>query len=299
MSSARCSSFILKIPPETIDHILSFLIAAHDEPPPAAGSRGTKPVPQYHPHRNLKSASLISTLWRGPSQRRLFAQVVVRSSSEASHAAKLFQTSGLGECVRRLRVQAQYVELLSPVPTGTSWGDAPVTADEFATLLRLLPRVQELQLGCATFSKLPEFSTILPNVQTLRITTAPHDTAHALLRSLLRLTPNLETLELSYGAAHAVLSFRTKPFPRAPPLPSLRTLALGPNVGAIATHLATLLRPETCRQITTVHLVDGSDHRGLGGILELLPNVERVVYDIKADAALVRTVQNCFPLLAV
>ncbi|KAL8277648.1 hypothetical protein RQP46_009921 [Phenoliferia psychrophenolica] len=270
--------------PEIVDQILSHLVElCRRERPPRKGEE-PQAAEDSDPRRSrrltgLSSASLISKIWRGPAQRLLVKLLVIRSGFEARRIRDgLVASGGLGEHRHE---------------------DNSVTEEYLADLLRLLPGLRKLALKHVGFTSFRgdgwEPNITLGNLKTLEVASAPFDATLDLTRSLLRLTPNLETLILN--------STRSSPIEvelqglLSPPMtiPTLHTLiSKGNNYGSL---LPTLLSSETLSSITTLCLEGVRSDWEIIAVLKLVPNVTKVVHRSQVDNNTLAAIYTHLPRL--
>ncbi|KAL8292245.1 hypothetical protein RQP46_001711 [Phenoliferia psychrophenolica] len=238
--------------PELIDEILHHLVVDLTHPHKPASHPGPKSLGPY---------ALISRVWRGPVQRRLFRRLVVKSGTQVKRIARGLATSVLRFDVHILSFdfnsEVDYLLNHSHVPTAAQVNaEDGITRDLFLRILPVFPDVVSVHLK-PTFTHfrssdllILESCTLLARLSELRVELWFGNVE--LIRDLLVLTPELSNLSL--------ISEQSLPltFIRKPPvtLPRLRSLELiGSSFASVFVDLA-LVSTSTIAQINTLTFED-------------------------------------------
>lgn len=188
------------LPSDILDHI--FTIALSE--PESIRSQ----IVDFHYY---KIFSLVSKGWRETAQSRLLRAIEIRDSFQLDSVLcrlKEGNDDGLGNLVRSLRIgrsgsmmsTSTYPNRVGTEVNGTKKNLGGIESHEFIELITSLPQLVRMNLQsiqCYQFdSTSVSTSPLLPNLESLVLTTEPNDEDQGLLRFLLSHSPNLSQLHL-------------------------------------------------------------------------------------------------------
>ncbi|KAM0749627.1 hypothetical protein T439DRAFT_381211 [Meredithblackwellia eburnea MCA 4105] len=191
-----------RLPPELVDCIISHILAGLDNDDGQLDSKSPT-------IKTLEPLTLLCSNWSTTAQRRIAHRIVIRDAIAAHRV--IHSTTNRSQYIRDLLLISSYSYSQQP-SLQTLIKDGAILPTQISLLLSQLPNLHSLSLHFlplfdkSLLNPSPIIATNLSCIRTLRLSVSASDHDLALIKAILRKTPQLTTLAL-----HSLVPFLVPP----------------------------------------------------------------------------------------